>query len=231
MAVMLSGDGGWAGLDREVAGVLAQSGVAVVGWDSLRYFWTARTPDTAARDLGRIIDHYSQKWGKRRVIAVGYSLGADTMPFMVNRLPREARDRLALTALLAPGREAFFEFHVALWLGKSGGGLALAPEMARLANAGVLCLYGDDEPGLHLRRPSRAVRTGPPACRAAITSTATTPSSAGVSCRRFPRRRADVRETPSPAPVARRIPAAAGLARRHRGGPGHRLACGRDGGL
>jgi type IV secretory pathway VirJ component len=144
-AIMLSGDGGWAGLDREVAAVLAKRGVPVIGWDSLRYFWTARTPEVAARDLGRIIHHYAQTWGKSRVIAVGYSLGADTMPFMVNRLPKDARDKLALTALIAPGKEAFFEFHVSLWLGKAGGGLPVAPEMAPLANAGVLCIYGVED--------------------------------------------------------------------------------------
>jgi type IV secretory pathway VirJ component len=145
LAVMLSGDGGWAGLDRQVADVLTANGVAVVGWDSLRYFWTARTPDVAAVDLARIIRYYTRKWGKSRVIAVGYSLGADTMPFMVNRLPPDARDRIALTALLGPGKEAFFEFHVSLWLGKSGGGLPLAPEMARLADTNVLCIYGAEE--------------------------------------------------------------------------------------
>ncbi len=147
LAVMLSGDGGWAGLDREVADVLTTNGVAVVGWDSLRYFWHARTPDVAAADLARIITHYTRKWGKSRVITVGYSLGADTMPFMVNRLPADARDRIALVALLGPGREAFFEFHVSLWLGKAGGGLPLAPEMARLDNANVLCIYGAEEKG------------------------------------------------------------------------------------
>lgn len=43
-AVLLSGDGGWAGLDKEVAAALSKSGVPVVGVDSLRYFWTPRTP-------------------------------------------------------------------------------------------------------------------------------------------------------------------------------------------
>jgi type IV secretory pathway VirJ component len=145
VAVMLSGDGGWAGLDREVAAVLAKRGVRVVGWDSLRYFWTARTPAIAAADLARIVRHYTEGNLRTRVVAVGYSLGADTMPFMVNRLPADARSRVALTALIAPGREAFFEFHVALWLGKTGGGLPLAPELAKLKGAGLLCIYGADE--------------------------------------------------------------------------------------
>ena len=50
LAVVLSGDGGWAGVDREVAKVLAgQRGVLVdVGLDTLEYFWNARTPATPA---------------------------------------------------------------------------------------------------------------------------------------------------------------------------------------
>ena len=38
-AVLLSGDGGWAGLDKEVAAALAARGIPVAGIDSLRYFW------------------------------------------------------------------------------------------------------------------------------------------------------------------------------------------------
>lgn len=144
-AVLLTGDGGWAGLDREVAHALAASGVAVVGWDSLRYFWRARTPDGAARDLEQILQHYAERWHKHRAIVVGYSLGADTLPFMVNRLSAAARKRVVLTVLLAPGHQAYFEFHVGLWLGATPRGLPLAPELAKLVDAGLICLYGADE--------------------------------------------------------------------------------------
>src|SRR6185436_3764656 len=61
-AVILSGDGGWAGLDREVAGVLAARGIPVVGWNTLDYFWHARTPDGGGRDLARVLDHYRTTW-------------------------------------------------------------------------------------------------------------------------------------------------------------------------
>ncbi|MBI3776749.1 MAG: virulence factor, partial [Gammaproteobacteria bacterium] len=39
-AVILSGDGGWASLDRELAGAITAQGIPVVGWDSLHYYWT-----------------------------------------------------------------------------------------------------------------------------------------------------------------------------------------------
>jgi type IV secretory pathway VirJ component len=144
-AIMLSGDGGWAGLDREVATELNARGVPVVGWDSLRYFWDARTPGGAAGDLDRIIRHYVQAWHKSQVLLIGYSQGADTMPFMVNRLPEESRRMVRATALIALSNEAFFEFHVSHWLGTPAGGLPTAPEVTSGRIGPVACVYGKDE--------------------------------------------------------------------------------------
>jgi type IV secretory pathway VirJ component len=144
-AIMLSGDGGWAGLDKEVARELNARGVPVVGWDSLRYFWSARTPDGAARDLDRVVRHYAQAWQKSQVLVIGYSQGADTMPFMVNRLPEESRRLVKATALIALSTEAFFEFHVSHWLGTPTGGLPTEPEIAGGRLGPVACIYGKDE--------------------------------------------------------------------------------------
>ena len=58
-AVLISGDGGWAGIDKEVAGLLADRGVPTAGVDSLRYFWTARTPAGLAQDIDRIVRYYA----------------------------------------------------------------------------------------------------------------------------------------------------------------------------
>ena len=74
MAVIYSGDGGWRDLDKEIGEHLAQRGVPVVGVDSLRYFWSAKTPDELGRDLAEIIDAYGDKWGTRKVALIGYSL-------------------------------------------------------------------------------------------------------------------------------------------------------------
>jgi type IV secretory pathway VirJ component len=52
MAIIVTGDGGWAELDKSVAAGLADAGIPTVGLSSLRYFWTPRTPEAAAADLG-----------------------------------------------------------------------------------------------------------------------------------------------------------------------------------
>jgi type IV secretory pathway VirJ component len=145
LAIMLSGDGGWAGLDKAVAAELNARGLPVVGWDSLRYFWDARTPDGAARDLDRLIRHYAQAWHKSRVLLIGYSQGADTLPFMVNRLPETLRRLVGAVALIGVSDRAFFEFHVSHWLGAPAGGLSTRPEIADARLRPLVCIYGEQE--------------------------------------------------------------------------------------
>jgi type IV secretory pathway VirJ component len=156
LAIMLSGDGGWAGLDKEVARELTARGVPVVGWDSLRYFWDPRTPEGAASDLDRVIRHYTQAWNRSQVLLIGYSQGADTMPFMANRLPEESRRLVKSTALIALSTEAFFEFHVSHWLGTPTGGLPTLPELESVRLGPVVCIRGFDESDSPCREIHRA---------------------------------------------------------------------------
>jgi type IV secretory pathway VirJ component len=145
MAVFLSGDGGWAGIDREIANTLAKNGVPVIGVDSLRYFWDARTPASTAADVARLIRFYMAQWHKSKILLIGYSQGADVLPFVVNRLPPDARAQIGLTAMLALGRKADFQFRLSNWLKNSNDGLPIAPEVERLGAGKFLCVYGSEE--------------------------------------------------------------------------------------
>src|SRR6266849_3667469 len=102
LVVFVSGDGGWAKIDKSISKILADNGMPVVGLNALQYFWTKRTPDGAARDLQSILEKYLATWKKERVLFVGYSRGADVLPFMINRLPPELRSKTRLVALLGP---------------------------------------------------------------------------------------------------------------------------------
>jgi type IV secretory pathway VirJ component len=144
--ILVSGDGGWAALDRGVSRDLAKHGIPVVGWNSRKYFWQARTPDGISADLDRVIRHYARTWNKSHVILVGYSQGADTMPFMVNRLPASSRAKVDLTALLALSDNALFEFHVASLLGSAPRGIPIAPELTHWSGSPYVCIYGADDP-------------------------------------------------------------------------------------
>ena len=147
LAVVLSGDGGWTGIDREIGEALAKRGIPVAGLNSLQYFWTARTPESTAADLARMLRHYLGLWNKQRVILIGYSFGADVLPFAVNRLPQDLRQAVMLIALLGPAQNADFEFHVTEWLvkGTRRPTHPILPEVKKLRGSKVLCLYGEEE--------------------------------------------------------------------------------------
>jgi type IV secretory pathway VirJ component len=144
-AIIMSGDGGWAGLDQDIAAALSAKGIPVVGLDSLRYYWTARTPDGVAADTDRMIRYYQSHFEKKRVLLIGYSQGADVLPFAVNRLPEATKSHVALTAILGMSEHALFEFHVSSWISDSNSGPATLPEVNRIAGMPVLCIYGEDE--------------------------------------------------------------------------------------
>lgn len=146
LAIIWSGDGGWRDIDSSMGDALAARGIPVAGIDSFEYFWHTRTPDEMARDLDRLIRHYTSLWGRHKVLLIGYSFGADTLPFAVSRLPDEDKAALRLLGLLSPSRGADFQINVAAYLGNSDeGAFPLMPEMAKLSDLPIACLYGEED--------------------------------------------------------------------------------------
>ncbi|MDB5986107.1 MAG: virulence factor family protein [Nevskia sp.] len=144
-ALLMSGDGGWAGLDQAVAGALAAQGIPVVGLDSLRYYWSPRTPDGVAKDVDKIIRYYLGKYDKQRVLLVGYSQGADVLPFALNRLPAATRAKVGVGVVMGLSEHALFEFHMSSWVSNSSSGFATMPEVSRISGTPLLCIYGEGE--------------------------------------------------------------------------------------
>ena len=150
LAVIVSGSGGFVGFDRKMGRNFAERGVPVVGLSSLAYFWKPREPDGAARDLARILEHYLSAWHKERALVIGYSQGADVVPFMVDRLPPALRAKVSAITLIGPDGAAQFHLHPDLWLlghAKLSPSLELpeAPEIPKLKGTKVLCVYGAAE--------------------------------------------------------------------------------------
>jgi lysylphosphatidylglycerol synthetase-like protein (DUF2156 family)/type IV secretory pathway VirJ component len=147
LAIVFSGDGGWRDLDRTVAEKLRSQGVSVIGWDSLRYFWSHKTPEQTARDLGAVIDTYTARWGASKVALIGYSFGAGVLPFAYDRLPPEAKQRVVRLSLLGFGSSADFEISMMGWLGAppTKNALPTKPALAPIDPAMIQCFYGRDD--------------------------------------------------------------------------------------
>jgi type IV secretory pathway VirJ component len=147
LAIVISGDGGWRDLDKTIAEALQKDGVSVIGIDALRYFWNEKTPEQTAHDLARVIQTYSARWHVSHVALIGYSFGADVMPFAYNRLPEAARARVSYVSLMGFAPAADFQIRVTGWLGMPASDEArpVGPELAKLPPAMVQCIYGEKE--------------------------------------------------------------------------------------
>jgi type IV secretory pathway VirJ component len=146
IAIILTGDGGWAGLDIAVADQLAKRGIAVVGLNTLKFFWQTRKPEEAADALTRIIGHYGALHPNADFVVLGYSFGAALSPVVINRAADAARARIAAQVLISPDPEAVFEIHVGDWFGstKHEGAILILPEITKTA-VPVICVHGSEE--------------------------------------------------------------------------------------
>jgi type IV secretory pathway VirJ component len=158
LAVIVTGDGGWASIDKQIGEALVRDGIPVVGLNSLQYFWQKKSPDGAAKDLTRILEYYSNAWGKKKFLLVGYSRGADVLPFMISRLSDDLKARVATVALLGLEEDVDFEFNVTDWLGSGGNGEhKTVPEIAKLKGIKLMCIYGAEEKTSACRKLDRRI--------------------------------------------------------------------------
>jgi type IV secretory pathway VirJ component len=147
LAIVISGDGGWRDLDKTMAEAMQREGVSVIGIDALRYFWSEKTPQQVAHDLGRVMQTYGARWHTSHVALIGYSFGADVMPFAYNRLPDALRAKVSYVSLMGFSPTADFQIRVTGWLGMpaSDKALPVQGELAKLPPAMVQCIYGEKE--------------------------------------------------------------------------------------
>lgn len=145
-AIILSGDGGWADLDRDFGKTFQLRGLSTVGFDCLKYFWKPREPVEVSQDLETAIRFYMKSWHKKQVVLVGYSFGADWLPFLVNRLPADLQEQVRQVVLLAPGESANLEIKAGDWLREVDrpGALKVEPEATQI-KLPLLCVYGAEE--------------------------------------------------------------------------------------
>jgi type IV secretory pathway VirJ component len=142
--ILITGDGGYGVTDKGIAESLAAKGIPVVVLNSLHYFWKQKDADQAAADLNRILQYYCALWKRNKVIVFGYSFGADVLPFMLNRIPKDSLQKIKAITLLGLGSTADFQFHLTDWIvnRKRSTAQPVRPEIEKLRGQKILCFYG-----------------------------------------------------------------------------------------
>ena len=139
IAVMLSGNAGWWGIDDGITSGLARAGVTTIGLNSLAYFIQRRSPDEVVVTIERMVAPFR---ADRPIILVGYSFGADVAATIYARLPPSLRERIHLVSLLGLSHRADYAIGFMRIVDKSEQTI---PAIAAIAGPHIQCFAGVDE--------------------------------------------------------------------------------------
>lgn len=112
LVLYISGDGGWNSFSTSFVAKLNKEGFNIVGLNARTYFWNKKQPQQAANDIGGLMKEYQQAWNLKNVVLIGYSFGADVMPFIHNRLEKQLVDQVKHVVLMSPSNTTDFEVHL-----------------------------------------------------------------------------------------------------------------------
>ena len=146
-AVIVTGDGGWRKIDASLADRLQHRGIPTVGLDAAAYYRTRRTPEESAAALEAILREYNATWHRPKAVIIGFSRGADVLPFMINRLPADLQGSIGLIALLGLEPLIDFRYHPS-WIPfyhPREIQHPVKPEVEKLRGQKILCVRGKVE--------------------------------------------------------------------------------------
>ena len=140
----ISGDGGWNNFSTSLVQGFIQQGFPVIGLDAKAYFWDRKTPEQATQEIAALLMQYNNLWKGTGIVFIGYSFGADVVPFIQTRLPVSVVQHVSNTLLLSPSERTDFEVHVLDLFTSSSHSFNVMAEINKW-NKPVTVFFGADE--------------------------------------------------------------------------------------
>ncbi len=146
LLLYISGDGG---LHNYFSATLLeqcnQQGYSIVGFNAKMYFRSKKNPEQTAADAGAVAAQYLKAWNCNNLVLIGYSFGADVVPFIQRRWPPQLSRQVRHIILMSPSRSTDFQTHVLEWTGLvKTHGLSVPAEINKLTLPTTL-IFGTDE--------------------------------------------------------------------------------------
>jgi type IV secretory pathway VirJ component len=89
--------GAWRDVDKTSRTRCATRTFPLSAWITLRYFWSARSPEQTASDLDHPVLFSAIAY--QSIALIGNSIGADVLPLAYNRLSKGIRDKISVMSL------------------------------------------------------------------------------------------------------------------------------------
>jgi type IV secretory pathway VirJ component len=140
----LSGDAGLGPFSKKICKKLHKQGYDVYALNSKVYFWNKRDSKETAKVFSAFLEKIFQHHKNQEVIFIGYSFGADAIPFIINQLPVVTKNRIHQLVLLDPYETADLEIHYKnLIFENVSGKWNTIPEINHLPNLHLSIILSD----------------------------------------------------------------------------------------
>ncbi len=150
----ISGDGGFNKFSTAFCQSLNNKGYDVYALNARSYFDDKKTPEQTTNDIRNYLNKKLAGRKSRKVVLIGYSFGADVLPFILNRLPKNVLD-VPVSFIMAPSSSTDFEIH---WSDIFGGNtkrdMDVVTEINKLNDDNIVIINSSDEHELALNKIS-----------------------------------------------------------------------------
>jgi type IV secretory pathway VirJ component len=141
----ISGDGGWNKFSTAFVQNLNSKGYEIVGLNAREYFWHKKNAKQTANDMSAIIASHMKMLKNKSFILIGYSFGADVMPFVISHSQAGIMDQLRHVILMSPSAKTDFEVHLSELLGVGSSSGDSVPDEINKITQPVLFVFGEKE--------------------------------------------------------------------------------------
>ncbi|MDE3211598.1 MAG: virulence factor family protein [Bacteroidota bacterium] len=153
LVLYLSGDGGINRFSTDLCENIHDNGFEVYALNSRSYFYSRKTPDETAEALGSFLNEKLNGRPNQQVVLIGYSFGADVLPFILNRLQAPLHDKVLVTFLVASSGSTDFEIHWADILGgNSRRSMDVVSEINKVGAERLVIISASDDRNLDINR-------------------------------------------------------------------------------
>lgn len=145
----ISGDGGFNKFSINLCDALNKEDYDVIALNARTYFNDKKTPEQTTIDITNFLSKKLIGRKNQQVVFIGYSFGADVLPFVLNRLPKNFEDKVKTSFFLASSGSTDFEIHWSdIFGGNTKRSMDVASEINRLQNKKIVIMNGSDDRNL-----------------------------------------------------------------------------------
>lgn len=146
LVFQITGDGGWYGFDIKMSEEYKNQHLSYVFLNSYKYFWSTKSPDELTIDIIPVLNKYLKEWNKTELLLVGFSFGAEILPFLYTRLPDELKKKVKLVVLITPNSTSDFTIHFHDMIGIDGDyPYNVVTEVEKIHTTHILAIFGEKE--------------------------------------------------------------------------------------